>query len=140
MLFKYYFRNSSLPLLAIATIFDLLFLSVGDPGLPRFIKLGAFGIFFFFFLFFVLFCFFFLKIKVIIIVVFLYLYLLIKPFKVVVKILCVMLWPALDCVLLFRTYYTQNYVSNRVVSSQWGGSGQVCVVRRKKSRKVPEIL
>lgn len=52
MLFKYYFRYSSLLLLALATILDLMFLSVGDPGLPRFIKLRAFGIFhelFFFF-------------------------------------------------------------------------------------------
>lgn len=49
MLFKYYFRYGSLLWLAfVATVFwfDFFFLSVGDPGLPRWIKLRAFGIFY----------------------------------------------------------------------------------------------
>lgn len=52
MLFKHYFGYSFLLLRDIAKKFFYLFLSVGDPGLPRYIKLRAFGIFhelFFFF-------------------------------------------------------------------------------------------
>ena len=53
------FCYGSILLLAIATVLVLFdfFLSVGDPGLPRWIKLCAFGIFyeqFFFFFFFLI--------------------------------------------------------------------------------------
>lgn len=86
MLFKYYFCYGSLPLLAVVGhIFGFICFFVGDSGLPRWIKLCAFGIFhelFFFFL-------------IIIISVFLYLYLLvIKPFNLFSKYSLSMLWPA----------------------------------------------
>lgn len=92
MLFKYYFCYGSLLLLAMATVFLFVCfwggLSVGDPELPRWTKLCAFGMFYDLFL-----------IMKIIINVFLYLYLLvIKPFNLLLYSMF-MLWPALDCVL-----------------------------------------
>lgn len=101
MLFKYYFRYSSLLLLAIATILVLMFLSAGDPGLPRFIKLRAFGIFHELFFFF--------DNEKLLSMCFLYLYLLIKPFKIVVKVLRVHASACFGLCAVFDTYHAQKH-------------------------------
>lgn len=98
--------------MAIATVFGFNFF-FGDPGLPRWIKLRAFGIFY------ELFFFFFLIMKVII-NVFLYLYLLvIKPFKLLSKYSLFMLRPALDCVLCSGADVLHTKTYNCLFETEW---------------------
>lgn len=137
MLFKHYFWLQLFTIAGYCQFFFLFtcFFSVGDPGLPRYIKLRAFGIFHE--LFFIL--------KIIISVgvfFFLYLYLLIKPFKIVVKVPRVY---ALACLglqcFVFRMYCAQKRCC--FLKMEWYHLIVKEVVkyqRSDKSIKVPEIL